>query len=100
MKTQYFLIAALFLSGCMTTKEHLVNGVKMYETSCNGTARTFIDCQTEASKKCAETGQHFAPVNSDGHITYNTFNGSLAPSAKRSLLYKCVDKPTPEMVGY
>lgn len=91
MKT-LLILSVLFLSGCMTTREHIINGEKMYQVSCNGTARTYIDCQTEASKKCAETNQNFAPVNSDGQITYRSANGGFGALATRSLLFKCVDR--------
>nr|BFD63150.1 hypothetical protein BdHM001_18310 [Bdellovibrio sp. HM001] len=77
-----------------------MNGQKMYEVSCNGLARSYIDCQTEASKKCAETGQHFAPVSSDGTQAYMGSANGFTPVTNRTLLYKCVDPETPTMVGH
>ncbi|MFV3409694.1 hypothetical protein ACNH6C_13865 [Bdellovibrio bacteriovorus] len=99
MKFILLFVATLTLSACMTTKEHVVNGQKMYEVTCNGLARSYIDCQTAASKKCAETDQHFAPVSSDGTQAYVGGANGFTPITNRTLLYKCVDREPQAGVG-
>lgn len=99
MKTLILASAIVLLASCQTTREYEINGEQFHEVTCNGAIRTFTDCEIKASELCKEQDKYFTPVNRDGHQSIGTVNGRIQSGINRSMTFKCVDKPMPQMIG-
>ena len=81
------LIIALLLGACATTRSFRgPDGELAFETTCNGTARTFADCYQRASYRCPDG---YIVLDKDASTGGFTHNGQWYTTQKRSIMYRC-----------
>lgn len=83
------IIASLGLSSCQTVRHVDVNGEKIFEVSCNGTARTYMDCMQKASETCAQRGLKMVALEKDGHSVVVGNSYGINSGVNRSMSFKC-----------
>ena len=88
MKTA-ILLCALFLASCQTVRRASINGQDIYEVTCNGTARTYMDCMSKASETCAQQSKKMIPLDKDGNVVLAGSYQSFGTYLHRSMSFKC-----------